>query len=414
MSMDVSASPPPLKLGFYEFVVLIAAIMALNALAVDAMLPALPQMGADLGIHAENDRQWIITAYLLGLGVAQLIYGPLADRYGRKPVLLVSLFFYMAFSIAAAFAGSFALMIAARALQGASAAAGRVIAISIVRDCYAGRQMARVMSLAFIVFMAVPILAPSLGQLILLVAPWPWIFGAFAILAGVVMLWSAIRLPETLHPEYRMAITPMRLVIATGVVLSERMSLGYTIALTFLVGGLFGFINSAQQIFFDVFNMPDRFPLVFAAVAASMAAASFINSRIVERLGTRRVSHWALIGFVAVACTHFTVAATGHETIWSFLLLQAAMMSCFGLASANFGSMAMERVGEIAGTASSIQGFITTVGGSLLGILIGQQFDGTVVPITMGFSVLGALALLTVLITEQGRLFQARHAPPQA
>ena len=412
--MDEPASPPPLKLGFYEFVVLIAAIMALNALAVDAMLPALPQMGADLGVHAENDRQWIITAYLLGLGVAQLIYGPLADRYGRKPVLLVSLFFYMAFSIAAAFAGSFALMIAARALQGASAAAGRVVAISIVRDCYAGRQMARVMSLAFIVFMAVPILAPSLGQLILLVAPWRWIFGAFAILGGAVMLWSAIRLPETLHPEYRMAITPMRLVIATGVVLSERMSLGYTVALTFLVGGLFGFINSAQQIFFDVFNMPDRFPLVFAAVAASMAAASFVNSRIVERLGTRRVSHWALIGFVAVACTHFTVAATGHETIWSFLLLQAAMMSCFGLASANFGSMAMERVGEIAGTASSIQGFITTVGGSLLGILIGQQFDGTVVPITMGFSVLGALALLTVLITEQGRLFQARHAPPQA
>jgi len=401
-------SPHP-GLGFREFVGLIAAMMAVNAVAIDVMLPAMPQIGNALGIVDANQRQWIITAYMLGLGGAQLFYGSLADRFGRKPVLLIALSLYALFSFVAAFASSFALMIAARSLQGAASAAMRVLSISIVRDCYSGRQMARVMSLSFIIFMAVPILAPSIGQIVLLLAPWRWIFGVLGIFGSVVALWSALRLPETLHPEYRVPITFSRLGDAARKVLTDRTSVGYSAAMTLLVGGLFGFINSVQQIFFDVFHAPHLFTIIFALVAASMAVASFINSRIVERLGTRCVSHAAMFGFVFFAVVHLMLALAGMENIWTFAVVQAAMMGCFGLSSANFGSMAMESLGEVAGMASSIQGFITTVGGALIGILIGQQFNGTTVPVYMGFSVLGVLTIIIVLITEKGRLFVAHH-----
>lgn len=395
--------------GMREFVGLVAALMALNALAIDIMLPALPHIGDALNIVEENQRQWIITSYLLGFGAAQLIWGTLADRYGRRPILLICLTSYIIFSIASALAESFAIMMAARVLQGVASAAARVLAVSIVRDRYSGRQMARIMSLSFIIFLAVPILAPSIGQIIMLIAPWRWIFGVLGIWSTIVLIWVALRLPETLHPEYRRPITPGRWLEAWRLVIRQRMSLGYTIALTLLVGSLFGFINSAQQIFFDVFKAPEMFTLIFACVAGTMAFASFVNSRIVERLGTRKVSHWALICFVLLASVHAAIAGLGFENIWSFSLFQAAMMGCFGLSSANFGAMAMEPVGAVAGTAASLQGFISTVGGTLLGFAIGQQFDGTTVPVAFGYAILGLLTLLTVFITEKGRLFQPSH-----
>src|SRR3546814_67114 len=278
------------KIGFREFVGIVAALMALNALAIDVMLPALPEIGEALNIVEENQRQWIITSYLLGFGSAQLVWGTLADRFGRRPILLVCLSSYVLFSAASAFADSFALMMVARVLQGIAAAAARVLAVSIVRDRYSGRQMARVMSLSFIVFLGVPILAPSIGQLILLIAPWRWIFGILGGTGMIVLIWTAWRLPETLHPEYRLPITPQRWFGAWRMVIGQCMSIGYTVALALLVGSLFGFINSAQQIFFDVFHQPKLFTLVFAGVAGSMAIASFVNSHIVERLGTRMVS----------------------------------------------------------------------------------------------------------------------------
>lgn len=241
---------PPLPAkgpGFAEFVCLIAVMMALNALAIDAMLPALPHIGEDLGVTNENSRQWVITAYLLGFGGAQLFYGPLSDRYGRRPVLFAGIGVYVAFSVLAAFAHSFDLLILSRVGMGVGAAATRVLAVSIVRDRYVGRTMARVMSLSFLVFLGVPIIAPAVGQMIMLVAPWPWIFGVFALSGGAFLIWAGLRLPETLHPEDRMPINLGRIAGAFRFALTHRQGMGYTLAMTVISGALFGFINSSQD-----------------------------------------------------------------------------------------------------------------------------------------------------------------------
>ncbi|MBU1539746.1 MAG: multidrug effflux MFS transporter [Alphaproteobacteria bacterium] len=398
--------------GFPEFVALIAMMMALNALAIDMMLPALPAIGEALGVATENSRQWVITAYLLGFGGAQLIYGPLADRYGRKPVLMAGLSLYVLFSTLAAFAPTFELLILARIATGLGAAALRVLAVSIVRDRYSGRTMARVMSLSFLVFLGVPILAPAFGQLILTVAPWPWIFGVLAVAGSAFLIWAALRLPETLHAENRMPIQVGRIASAFREAVTHRQAIGYTLAMTCITGALFGFINSSQQIFFDVFNEPRLFTAVFAAIAGGIAVASLLNAKLVERLGSRLISHTALLGFITMSAIHAAVALTGHETIWTFSILQALTMFCFGFIAGNFGAMAMEPMGHIAGTASSAQGFISTTAGASLGFLIGQQFNGSAAPMTVGFTALGLTALVCVLIAERGRLFTGRNAAP--
>lgn len=407
------ATPHP-GMGFREFVAIVAAMMAVNALAIDAMLPVLPEIGAALGVRDENQTQLVLTTYLLGFGFGQIFYGPLADRFGRRPVLLASLAFYVAFSVVAAVATTFEQMLIARALQGVGAAACRVLAVSIVRDCYSGRRMARVMSLSFIVFIAVPVIAPSVGQLIILFAPWRWIFGFLALAGGGLALWAGIRLPETLPLGARRPLRAASILQAFQIVLTNRMSVGYTVASTLVLGGLFGFINQAQQIFVGIFDLGAYFPLVFASIALFVAASSFLNSQIVERLGMRRVSHAALLGFTAVSTLHAFIALAGLESLYVFVPLQAAMMFCFGLAIGNFGSLAMEPVGHVAGTASSAQGFLTTLGGALLGFAIGQQYDGTVVPLMLGYSVLGVAAIGVVLVTERGRLFRGVNAPPVA
>jgi DHA1 family bicyclomycin/chloramphenicol resistance-like MFS transporter len=398
-------------MGFKQFVALIAAMMATNAMAIDSMLPALSEIAHALGADHENQQQWIVTAYLLGFGGAQIVYGPLADRFGRKPVLMVGIWVYTLASLAAVFATSFDLMMIARVAQGVGAAATRVLAVSIVRDCYSGRQMARVMSLSFIVFLVVPILAPSIGQLIMLVAPWRWIFGLLTVFGVVLLGWVYLVLPETLHDYDRRPISPDQVFGSFRTALTNRVSVGYMLAVSMAMGGLFGFINSAPQIFADTFDAATWFTTVFALIAVFMAISSLLNARIVGRLGTRAVSHAALIGYTAIAILHAGVALAGVESIWTFGILQAGTMFCFGLMTSNFNSMAMEPLGHIAGTASSVQGFVTTVVGALLGFYVGQHFDGTIVPLTVGLSLFGLAALGLVLFAERGRLFRPHHAP---
>ncbi|WP_419321520.1 multidrug effflux MFS transporter [Caulobacter sp. ErkDOM-E] len=394
-------------MGFRQFVALIAAMMATNALAIDSMLPALPQIGHALGVASANQHQWIITAYLLGFGAAQLFYGPLADRFGRKPVLMIGLALYVLFAGLCAFSTSFEMLLIARALCGVGAAATRVLSVSIVRDCYSGREMAKVMSLSFIVFLAVPIIAPSVGQAIVLVAPWPWIFLVLAIFGLLVIAWAAIKLPETLHPQDRVPLEAAPVLAAFKACLTNRVAIGYTLASTLVLAGLFGFLNSAQQVFVDVLGAGKLFTVIFAGIAGGIAIASLVNSRIVGKLGMRRVSHVALCGYIAFAAVHAVIALTGHETLWTFAILQTCMMFCFGLTMSNFGALAMEPLGHLAGTAASVQGFITTIGGALFGFWIGQLFDGTVAPLTLGFTGFGLAGLIAVLITEKGRLFHA-------
>ena len=412
MSSSVASAPVKKDLGFVEFVCLIALMMALNALAIDSMLPALPHIGDELGVANANSRQWVVTAYLLGFGGAQLIYGPLADRFGRKPVLLFGVGVYVVFSLLATLAPTFDTLILARIGQGLGSACTRVLAVSIVRDRFEGRTMARVMSFSFLVFLGVPILAPSIGQAIMLVGPWRWIFAGLGLIGVGLIVWAALRLPETLRPEDRLPIQFRRLASAYRIAVTDRTAVGYTLAMTAVTGALFGFINSSQQIFADVFHAEAAFPAIFALIAGGIAVASLVNARLVVSLGSRKISHTALIGFTAVSAVHAVVAISGHESIWTFAVLQTLTMFCFGLIAGNFGAMAMETMGHIAGTAASIQGFVSTIAGSLLGFAVGQQFDGTTVPMAAGFTLFGLIALGCVLFAERGRLFRSHHLPP--
>ena len=408
--MSVPADPisPHPGMGFPQFVVLMAALMALSAFGIDAMLPALPSIARSYAVARPNDQQLVVTVFLISFGAAQLFYGPLLDRYGRKPVLLCGLVMYAVFSLVAAVAPSFELLLLARGLQGAAISSCRVAPISIVRDCYSGRRMAQVMSLSFLVFMAVPILAPTLGQTVILIASWRWIFGALAIASVLVTIWAAIKLPETLHPSDRRAINFTEVVDAFRVTLQSRLGMGYTLAMTVVFGALFGFINCAPQVFAQAFHAPELFTISFAVIAGFIALSSLLNARLVNRLGMRNISHAALLAFIAVSIVHATFAITGHETLISFVILQAMGMFCFGLLSGNFGAMAMEPLGHVAGAAASAQGFISMVGGALIGFGIGQQFDGTLVPITLGYTACGLTGLTIVLIAERGRLFRGR------
>ncbi|MFK7994253.1 MAG: multidrug effflux MFS transporter [Granulosicoccus sp.] len=406
--MNGKAESPHPGLSFGAFVLMMAGFMALNGLAVDTMLPALPAIGDDLGVENPNSRQWVITSYLLGFGIFQLIYGPLSDRFGRRPVLLLGVSIYIVFSLITVFAGSFETVVLSRFLQGAGTAASRVLVIAIVRDCYSGRKMAKVMSLSFIIFLLVPILAPAIGQGVMLFFSWHWIFLGLAIYAMGLTFWAWRYLPETLQGEHRLPLSLARVNTAFLLVVTTRQSLGYSVAMMLMMGTIFGYINSAQQLFADTFNTPQLFTVYFAMTALSMAFASLLNAHIVERLGTRLVSHTAMCAMLVVSLLHWALALSGNETLTAFVVFQSLSMFFFGLASPNFGAMAMEPVGHIAGTASSVQGCITTVGGAILGYLVGQAFDGTAVPFAFSY-VLLCLASLVVLIVTEGRLFQPKH-----
>lgn len=401
---------PHAPLGQREFIVLIAALMSLQALGVDAMLPALPAIGAALDVANENTVQWVIASYVFGFGAMQLVYGPLADRYGRRPVLLVTMAGFVLASILASVSASFELLIAARVLQGTMSASTRVLTTSIVRDCYEGRTMARIMSLAQMLFFIVPILAPTVGAAILLVGPWRTIFWFLALFATVVAVWAALRMPETLAAEKQRPISLVSLTTAWRETLTNRFSLGYSLASTAMFGAILGYVNSSQQIFADVFGRADIFPLAFAITAGAMGVMTFANSMLVERYGTRRLSHTALLALITISTVHLALELLGQQTLTNYLVLQALTLACFGLTGSNFGAMAMEPVGHIAGTAASVQGFITTVGGAIIGIVIGQAFDGTTLPVTIGFLVVAIVALGVVLVTEGGQLFVARNA----
>ncbi len=380
--------------GFTEFVVLMAALMSLNAFAIDAMLPALPAIGEALGVARENERQLVVTLYLVGFGLTQMIWGPLSDRFGRRPVLVVGLLLYTLFALLAAVATSFPLLLAARAAQGGAAGATRVLVTSIVRDRFEGATMARVMSLTFVVFMLMPVLAPSFGQVVLLVASWRAIFWGLGAWGAGMLAWAWIRLPETLDPANRRAISVAAVSGAVAETLRNRVSLGNALAVMLLMGGLMGYINSIQQIVFDVFGRPGVLAAVFAAVALPMALTSWLNSRLVERVGVRRMARIGLLAYVGFSFAHLAIASIWGENLIVFTAMQALTMAGFGLAASNFGAMAIGPLGHIAGTASSVQGSIQTIGAAVIGAVIGQSFDGSTLPLLIGFAAMGIAAAL--------------------
>ncbi|MGF1550663.1 MAG: multidrug effflux MFS transporter [Sphingomonadaceae bacterium] len=386
-----------------EFVALMAALMAAPALAIDAMLPALPAIGESLAVAEENERQLVVTAFLLGFGLSQIFYGPLSDRLGRKTILTASLLAYGAMALASALAASFPWLLAARFGQGMAAAGLRVLVISIVRDRFEGAGMARVMSLTFIVFMIIPVLAPAFGQAVLWVAEWRFIFIGLGAYAAAVLGWALIRLPETHPPERRRPLSFAKVREALATILGERLSIGNTLALTLVMGALFGFINSIQQITGDAFGRPELLALVFAAIAGPMALSSWLNSRIVERLGSRPIMLAALGLFAALSAVHLAATLTLGTSLSSFILMLAVTLGSFGLIAANLGATAMQPLGHIAGTGSAVQGLITTTGGALIGLAIGQAYAGSPIPLLAGFTLCGTAALAVALWANRER-----------
>jgi len=398
--------------GTREMTAMLAALMGLNSFAIDAMIPALPAIGRSLHVMQENERQLVVIAYFLGFASTQLVWGPLADRFGRKPVLAAGITLYALFAVLCALSGSFPLLIASRLCMGAAAAVTRVLVVAMVRDLFEREAMARVMSLVFMVFMLMPVLAPNIGIAILLFAPWQAIFAAQAIYALVMLFWSGIRLPETLHPEYRRSLRLRDMAGAVLETVREPLSRGYTLALTVSFGALVAYIASIQQIVFDAFHKPQLIGLVFAAIAAPMALASWTNSRVVGRFGLRRVGHAASAAFTLIAFAHLAVALTGNETLLSFVVLQALTMCAFAFTSSNLSTLAMEHMAPIAGTASSVQGMLGTVGAAIIGFLIGRAFDGTVVPYLIGTALCAVGGFIGVILTEPRHLFARLRVEP--
>lgn len=391
--------------GRGEFIALLAGLMALNALAIDILLPAFPNIVDDFTLIDENQVQFVILSYVVGFGAGQLLFGPISDRFGRRTPLFLGLALYIGCVLAAVIAPSFNTLLLARMVQGIGAAATRIVALAVVRDTCSGRQMASTMSLIMMVFMIVPILAPFLGQGVIMIADWHMIFVLMAMIAMVMAVWGFWRLPETLDPANRRSLRPAVIVEGFGFVLSNRVSLFYALASAFYFGSLFGFLNSASQIYVGLYGLGNWFPVAFAGVAVLMAASSFLNSRLVTRFGQRRLSHSALIAFIVLSSLTAVVSANGPLPFWLFMILFSLIMSLFGWVGANFNSIAMEPLGHVAGTASSTLGFAQTVGGGIVGALIGQAFDGTILPLALGYVVVSTISLICVLIAEKGRLF---------
>jgi DHA1 family bicyclomycin/chloramphenicol resistance-like MFS transporter len=403
---DETDVPVHAPMGMLEFVVMAAGLMALNALAMDIMLPALPAIGSALGVVAENDRQLVLTAYLIGFGAGQFLVGPVSDRTGRRQVLLSGLAVYVGCALLCAAAPTFTLLLAARFVQGLASAVPRVITTSIVRDCYGGRRMASVMSLTMTVFMAVPVLAPSIGQLVVLFASWRMIFGLLAIYGVLMAAWVSLRLPETLTKEKRRSLSWESLVDAFGQVLTTPQTVGYATAAGLMFGAMFGFLVSSQQIFTEIFGLGPYFPLAFASVALSMSLSSFINSRLVGRYGMRIMGQGAILVFVTLAAIMAVLARLDLLHFIPFMLLLGGCMFLIGMIFSNLNALAMDPQGHIAGTASSFIGSLTTLIAAVIGSLVGQAYDGTLIPFTTGYLALSFGALLTIVLTEKGRLFR--------
>src|SRR5215218_3182370 len=393
-------------MGFPEFVVIIASIMALNPLAMDMMLPALPDIRSAFQLADANRPQMVLSVFIIGFGVGQFVMGPLSDRFGRRPILLGGMTVYCIASLLAIAAPSFETLLLARALQGLCTSATRVIATSIVRDCYAGRRMASVMSLAMMVFIAVPVIAPSFGQAVLLLTQWRGIFIVLMLYGVVALIWSAWRMPETLPLHLRRSLAIPDILDAFRQTLTNRQTLGYAVTAGGVLGALFAFVFTSQQVFTGSYHLGHYFPVAFAAAAIGTAIAGFVNSRFVDRLGMRVISHAALLGYVAVGGIVMLALKLQMLPLPLFMVLSLLMMFSFGLMISNFTALAMEPQGRIAGTASSLYGSITTLLGIAIGSTIGQDYDGTLLPFATGFFLCTLAALAVVLVVEKGRLFR--------
>lgn len=408
--IDTRANAAALKaranLGMSEFIALCAALAAVAAMSIDIILPALPAVGRSFGITDENDRQLVILVFTVVFGFSQLFYGPISDRFGRKPLLVAGLVLYIAGSTAAMFITSFDGLLAMRAVQGVGTAALQVVALAMVRDCFSGPAMGRVLTFIFTTFMIVPIIAPTIGQQIEFVASWKGVFAFNAIAAALLLFWLTVRLKETLRPEDRRSLDFSSLVGASGEIVTNRITAGYAVASTLTLVALFSYIVSVQQVYGELYGLGTLFPYAFGASSIGVAAAALFSARLVRRLGMRPVAHGALSIFTVSGLLLFLLALGGNPPFWvAFGLLSISMMA-FGVLQGNISAIALEPMGHIAGTASSLVGVVTMTIANILAGVVGQSYDGTVVPLAFAFGFGGLAAGAAIFWTEKGRVFR--------
>jgi DHA1 family bicyclomycin/chloramphenicol resistance-like MFS transporter len=388
--------------SFAEFVIIISLMMSLTALSIDAMLPALPKIGSDLGVQNANDRQLVVSVLFLGLAFGQLFFGPLSDRVGRKPTVYAGYALYIAGALVSVLAVSFPMMLVGRLSQGLGISAPRAITLALVRDRYKGRAMARVMSFVSSIFILVPMIAPTLGQTILLFSGWRGIFGSFVLMALITSVWFALRMPETLAPEHRAPFSLRRIIDATREIVRNRIALGYTMSAGLVSGAFLGYLSSAQQIFQEQYELGKLFPLVFGIISLSIGVASLVNARLVMRLGMRflvRRSLFVIIGLSSLALG-ITLLLGGRAPLWLFMAYIMVTFFCVGILFGNQNSLAMEPLGHLAGIGAAVVGSLSTLISMPLGTIIGQSYNGTVLPLVIGIALLSGLCILAVRWAE--------------
>jgi DHA1 family bicyclomycin/chloramphenicol resistance-like MFS transporter len=379
-----------------EFICLVALLNAMVAMSIDTMLPAIGSIAQELGAADPNSRQYIITTFFAGLTLGTMIYGPWSDSMGRKPTIIVGLGFYALGSLICLFAGSFPMMLVGRFVQGFGASAPRIVSIAMVRDGQAGAAMARIMSFVMMVFMLVPMLAPSIGQLVLFVASWRMIFAGFftiGILAGV---WLWFRQAETLPRDRRTPLSVQALLEAAGEVLRSPVAMGYTVASGMIFGAFISYLGTSQQIFAEQYGQGAYFALWFALFAGGMALAMIVNAKLVMRYGMRRLSSLALKGFLVLSGIFLAASLVlhGHPPLWSLAAFLFVTFFFSGLLFGNFNALALEPMGRIAGMAAAISAALASLIAILTGGYIGQLYDGTVIPLVAGFAGLGVIAFI--------------------
>jgi len=383
-----------------EFIALIAMMFATIAFSIDAMLPALPEIGAQLSPDNVNRAQIILTAFVLGMGAGTFVTGPLSDAFGRKPVMLAGGIVYIAAAFVAWWSTTLEVVLAARLVQGLGAAGPRIVAMAVVRDLYSGREMARMVSIAMMIFTIFPAFAPLMGAGIIALAGWRGIFLAFILFSLVSMLWMELRLPETLPRENRRAFRAPLLAAALREMATHPTVRLSIVVQTLCLATLFSMILSVQQVYDLIFGRAENFPIYFGVVALISGSASLLNAAIVVRVGMRRIVTWSLgiqIGLAGLMLAAAGMGLTLDVLFWVFIVWQTCLFFMAGTTLGNLNAIGMEPMGHIAGMAASIMGALSTVGAALLSAPVGLMFNGTIQPLAAGvlvFSVVGFTLML--------------------
>lgn len=403
---------PTEPLPLPEFVAMLALIVSIVALATDIMLPALDRIGADLGVADPNDAQLVISSLFVGFAVGQLLAGPLSDSFGRKPIIYLGYAVFIAGCLISLLTTSFTWMLIGRALQGLGAAGPRIVAVALVRDGYAGRAMARIMSFVMAVFIFVPALAPAIGQVVISFSGWRATFALLLVTAATAFLWFALRQPETLAPAERRALSAASIAQGLAEIARTRLAVGYTIAMGTVFGAFLGYLNAAQQIFQSAYHTGTLFPVYFAGGAFSIGLASVVNARLVMRLGMRYLTWRALAAQTALGLGFLiaVLAFGGIPPIGLFMAWLALTFFCTGILFGNMNAMAMEPLGHMAGLGAAVVGAGATIVSLPLGWWIGASFDGTVTALVAGFAGLGLAGLLIMRWTERTAAPTGGHA----